>query len=195
MNWTNFKKILNMKSIFTILMIFLSLSLYSQKRDTTIDSKKTLPYYIELVKDKMTDKNYAFGSKTLLCSDDGKKGFIVKVSWKNNNGQISYSGLSIVSAGIGGCVENDNLFFLFDDDSKFDMKSWNDFNCEGNSYFDSISMQFGYFSSKKVIAIRFQNGNTFDSFTYNLTKNEQTFFLEAKEALKNQRFVNVNIKL
>ena len=51
------------------------------------------------------------------------------------------------------------------------------------------------FTSKKVIAIRFQNGNTFDSFTYNLTKNEQTFFIEAKEALINQRFVNVNKKL
>ena len=53
----------------------------------------------------------------------------------------------------------------------------------------------GKITSKKVIAIRFQNGNTFDSFTYNLTKNEQTFFLEAKEALKNQRFVNINKKL
>jgi hypothetical protein len=195
MNWANFKKILNMKSIFTILMLFSTLFLYSQKSDTTIESKKSLPYYIELLNDKMTDENYAFGSKSLLCSDDGKKGFIVKVSWNNNNGQISYGGLSIVSAGIGGCVENDNLFFLFDDESKFNMKSWNDFNCKGDSYFDLYRKYMDDFTSKKVIAIRFQNGNTFDSFTYNLTKNEQTFFLEAKEALKNQRFVNLNKKL
>jgi len=191
MNWTNFRKILNMKSIFTILMLLSTLLLYSQKSDTTIDSKKSLPYYIELVNDKMTDKNYALGSKSLLCSDDGKKGFIIKVSWKNINGQISYNGLSIVSAGIGGCVENDNLFFLFDDDSKFNIKSWNSFNCEGDSYFDLYQKHFDDLTSKKVIAIRFQNGRTFDSFTYNLTKNEQTYFIEAKEALINQRFVNL----
>ena len=184
-----------MKSIFTILMLFSTLFLYSQKSDTTIESKKSLPYYIELLNDKMTDENYAFGSKSLLCSDDGKKGFIVRVSWNNNNGRISYGGLSIVSAGIGGCVENDNLFFLFDDESKFNMKSWNDFNCKGDSYFDLYRKYMDDFTSKKVIAIRFQNGNTFDSFTYNLTKNEQTFFIEAKEALINQRFVNVNKKL
>ena len=54
-----------MKTIFTILMLFSTLFLYSQKSDTTIESKKSLPYYIELLNDKMTDENYAFGSKSL----------------------------------------------------------------------------------------------------------------------------------
>ena len=44
-------------------------------------------------------------------------------------------------------------------------------------------------TSKKVVAIRFENGRTFDSYTYKLSKTEQTHFIEVGEAFRNKKFV------
>jgi len=160
-----------------------------QKKDTTEANKKLLPYYIETCVDKMTDKSYAFGSKILLCSEDGEKGFTVSISWNNKGGVPTYNGLNVTSAGIGSCVENSNLIFLCDDDTKVKAVAWNKFNCDGISYMDYGSKLFDELTAKKVVAIRFENGRTFDSYTYKLTPKEQTFFIEVGEALANKRFV------
>lgn len=159
--------------------------------DTTKENKKTFPYYIEYCTDRITDKSYAFGSKSLLCSNDGKKGFIVRISWENNDGEISYRGITVKNVGIGTCDENDKLFFLFEDETKFNMTSWNKFNCEGNSYFDLNYGHFDDINNSKLIAIRFENGRSFDSYTYDLKKSEQSFFIEAKKAIEKKNFVKI----
>ena len=180
-----------MKKFTFIALLFISiLSSAQQKKDTTEADKKLLPYYIETCVDKMTDKSYAFGSKSLLCSDDGKKGFSVRISWNNKGGEPIYGGFSVKSAGIGSCVENSTLILLCDDDTKVKAVAWNKFNCEGNSYMDFGSKMFDELTAKKVIAIRFENGRTFDSYTYKLTPKEQTYFIEVGEAFVNKRFVS-----
>lgn len=138
-------------------------------------------YEIKRIKDKMTDKEYAIGSKTLLCSEDGKKGFAVSISWVVNEGKIEYSGISVVSAGIGNCNESDELIILFEDNSKYSAVSWNEFNCKGNSYFDLHSNDFEKVI-KMISAIRFENGRTHDSYTFDLKK-DKDFFIDAKKAL------------
>lgn len=170
-------------------LAFITISAFSQKSDTTSADKEKLDYYIELCTDKMTDKEYAFGSKSLMCSEDGKKGFLVSISWDNKSGKITYSGITVVSAGIGTCNQNDELIFLFEDDTKFSFRSWNDFNCEGRSYFDLKHKSFDEFNTKKVKALRFTNGRSYDSYTYNILPKEQSFFIEAKNAFDNKRFV------
>lgn len=176
-----------------ILYIFLSFSFSAfsqQKSDTTKEDKKTLPYYIQTCTDKMTDKSYAFGSKYLMCADGGaKKGFFITVSFTNKKGEVSYSGLSVVSDGIGSCVENSTLIFLFDDDTKFQVGAWNKFNCEGNSYMDWQGKSFDDIFGKKVKTIRFTNGRTQDSFTYTLPEKDQNFFVEVASALSEKRIV------
>ena len=166
------------KTISTLVAIlFIALNCISQKVSNNGD------YEIHICKDKMTDKEYAFGNKYLMCSDDEKIGFTVYVSWKKEGKDVSYRGLSVTSAGIGGCVENCKLIILFEDETKVTLESWNDFNCKGTSYFDLRSKEFDNFNSKKVTAIRFTNGRSYESYTYKLKPEEQSFFIEAKEAL------------
>jgi hypothetical protein len=177
-----------MKNTLLLLLICPIIS-FAQKSDTTAEKKKLLPYYIETCTDKMTDKSYAFGSKSLLCSEDGKKGFIVSISLNFKDGEVTYRGLNVTSAGIGSCVEKSTLIFLFEDDTKVQVAAWNDFNCEGKNYMDWQGKSFDKITIKKVKALRFQNGRTYDSFTYNLTDKEQSYFLEVASALSEKRFV------
>jgi hypothetical protein len=79
--------------------------------------------------------------------------------------------------------------WLFEDDSKMQLKAWNKFNCEGNSFMDLKGTSFEALSSKKIKAVRFQNGRTMDSFTYLLKNEEQSYFLEAAAALNEKRII------
>ncbi|MES2004291.1 MAG: hypothetical protein V4450_07205 [Bacteroidota bacterium] len=181
-----------MKKYFLIAVIGLMLpfaSMANTLKDTTDADKKSLPFYIETCVDKMTDKSYAFGSKSMLCSDDGKKGFIVRVGFNLKKDQVNYSGLTVKSAQIGSCVDKSTLIFLFEDDTKTTATAWNDFNCDGNSYFDFNGKMINELSQKKLKSIRFTNGRTFDSFTYDVPEKDRSFFIEAKNALDQKRFV------
>ena len=167
-----------MKKLISCILVIISLSAKSQ------DSA----YTIKVCKDAMADKEYAFGSKVLYCSDNDKDGFTVRISWNNKKGIVSYSGLSVHSVGIGDCQENDELIVLIEDDTKVTLKSWQEFNCKGNSYFDLRGREFNNLNTKKIKAVRFTNGRSYESFTYKLKPNEQSFFIEAKTALDSKDY-------
>jgi len=171
--------------MFLLFVLLLSIKAMSQNKTDT-------SYYIQACQDKMTDKKYAFGSKSLLCTENGKKGFKISISWQNKNDEITYSGFTVTSAGIGTCNENDELILLFEDDSKLKFTSWNKFNCEGNSYFDLYGKSLDEISSKKVKTIRFINGRTFDSYTYEVPERNQAYFIQAKYALENKIIKNTS---
>jgi len=135
-------------------------------------------------KDVMTDKESVSISDVLMCSEDGKKGFIVMVSLNLKDGIVNYNGLIVKSAYVGGCHENDTLILLFDDDTKVTLSMWNKFNCDGSSYFDFYKKEFESFSTKKVKAIRLSNGRTYDSYTYVLKPSEQTYFIDVAALIK-----------
>ena len=179
------------KFIFFIPLLLLFTRSYSQQGDTTKDNKSSLPYYIEICKDKMTDKEYAFGSKMLICSETGEKGFKIRISWDNKKGKVSYNSLVVFFLGTGNCNENNELIFLFEDNTKYSLKSWNEWNCNGTSYFDSYHKSFDKLNTKKIKVIRFINGRTLDSYTYTLLEKEQSFFIEAKKAFDENKFVSI----
>lgn len=56
---------------------------------------------------------------------------------------------------------------------------WNKFNCEGNVYVDFSSEELELLKTKKVTAIRFSNGRSYDTLTYNLKPSEQDYFIRA----------------
>jgi hypothetical protein len=60
----------------------------------------------------------------------------VKPTFTIKNGVFAYSGIMINSFGIGTRIEKDELTFLFEDNTKVSLLSWNKFNCKGASYFD-----------------------------------------------------------
>ena len=147
------------------------------------------PDSIHYEKDIMTDKESAIFYESLLCSEDGKVGFLLTVGLQVKNGKVNYSGIRVNSAGIGSCNEKDQLIFLFEDGTKHSMTSWNEFNCEGNSWFDLYGTigkndeEFKRLNTKKVTHIRFTNGRSYDSFTYTLKPDEQEYFIKCLELI------------
>jgi hypothetical protein len=136
------------------------------------------PFVIEHCIDKMTDKEYFFSSKNLVCTNSQKtQGFIITSNFKGVNGELKPNGFIIKNIGIGNCEEKDELIFLFEDESKITITSWNKFNCEGKAYFDLSESDLDALKSKKVTTIRFKNGYSYDSLTYTLKKEEQGFFI------------------
>lgn len=160
-----------MKKTIISALVLLSISTYSQIKK---------PFVIEHCKDNMTDKEYYFSSKKLICSNAEKtKGFTISPSFKKVNNELTKNGLILLNVNIGNCDENDQLIFLFDDDSKIILTSWNKFNCDGNAYFNISDEQYDSLSTKLIKTIRFVNGFKYDTFTKSLTITEKDYFVNA----------------
>ena len=160
-----------MKKLLLSFMLLISLSVFSQTKN---------PFVIQHCKDKMSEKEYYFAEKKLICSNAEKtKGFTITPSFKTSDGKLVNNGFNCKNVNIGACDEKDELIFLFEDDTKITMTSWNKFNCDGNAYFYFSEDQLNQLSSKKVSAIRFTNGRTFDNLTYSLKETEKDYFVRA----------------
>ena len=156
------------KTIISALALF-TFSAYSQT---------TKPYLIEHCIDKMTDREYFLSTKNFVGANTQKtQGFVITPSFKSVNGNMVQNGFILKNIGIGNCDENDGLIFLFNDDTKLEITMWNKFNCESKAYFNLTESDLEMLKSKKVTAIRFNNGYTYNSLTYNLKKEEQGFFI------------------
>ena len=153
-------------------------------------SQTSTPFVIEHCKDKMTDKEYYFTQKKLICANPEKtKGFTVLPNFKAENGGMKNNGFMCKNVNIGSCDENDSLIILFDDDTKITLTAWNKFNCEGNAYFDFSDSQLTDLSTKKVNTIRFTNGRSYESLTITLKQDERDYFVRA---FSNQKIIEVD---
>jgi hypothetical protein len=158
-----------MKKLLLSFVFFVTMSIYSQT---------STPFIIEHCIDKMTEKEYYFAQKRMICANPEKtKGFTINPSFDSENGVMINNGFNCLNVGIGNCGEGDSLIFLFEDETKITLKSWNKFNCEGKAYFDLTNEEINALSTKKVSAIRFSNGYTFDNFTYTLKAVEKDYFI------------------
>jgi hypothetical protein len=166
-----------MKKLLLFSILLLGINFYAQ------DNIK-LKYY----KDVMTEKEYVFSEEKILCLENPEKGFMLSVLYDIKKGKVKYSGIKVISHSIGSCVEHDKLIFLFEDDSKIELTSWNDFNCEGRSYFDFNGDRLNKFT-KRVKAIRFQNGRSYESVTVALENEiDKTYFIDAQQAIDKQLY-------
>lgn len=165
-----------MKKSLLSFVLLISLSVFSQTSN---------PFIIEHCIDKMSEKEYYFAEKKFIGANPEKtKGFTITPSFKVKDGAMVNNGLNCKNVNIGNCDENDSLIFLFEDDSKITLTAWNKFNCEGKAYFDFNDEQLVLLSTKKVKAIRFTNGRTYESLTYNLKDAEKDYFVRAYSNFK-----------
>lgn len=159
-----------------------------EKTDTSTSTEETGDIYIIKEVDDMTDKVYYYMSKGLLCvNDEQNKGFRVNYSFSAKGGVVKIDGLSVKSVGLG-CVKATSLIFLFEDGSKINITSWNDFNCKGNSWFMASAANQKKLAEKKIAKIRVQNGDNGKSYTQELTGADQSYFINSTNALKNKDF-------
>ncbi len=97
----------------------------------------------------------------------------------------------INSFGIGTRIEKDELTFLFEDNTKVSLLFWNKFNCKGVSYFDLSGSELSNLT-KRIKAIRFKNGRSFEALTIALEKEkDKTFFIDVKQAIDRQVYEEV----
>jgi hypothetical protein len=160
-----------MKKLLLNFVLLISLSAFSQT---------TTPFIIEHCKDKMTDKEYFFSQKKLICANPEKtKGFTITPSFRADDGAMINNGFICKNVNIGSCDEKDNLIILFEDDSKISLTSWNKFNCEGTVYFNLTDSDLKELSTKKMSSIRFSNGYSYESLTSVLKQDQKDFFIKA----------------
>jgi hypothetical protein len=170
-----------MKKLLLNLVLLISLSAFSQT---------STPYVIEHCKDKMTDKEYYFAQRKLICANPEKtKGFTITPNFKADKGGMKNGGFMCKNVNIGSCDENDSLIILFEDDTKITLTAWNKFNCEGNAYFDFSESQLKDLSTKKVNTIRFSNGRSYESLTITLKEDQRDYFVRA---YSNQSIIEVD---
>lgn len=142
--------------------------------------------------DKITGEKYAWFEDDLICSSDKKTGFVLALILmpdENDFGKITYNGrnLMVKRTNLGACSENDSLHFLFENDDKELITSSASFSCSGNTYFlntDISDELIEKLSTKKLIAIKYSNGNSFESYSYYLTKLQTGYFIRAFALLK-----------
>lgn len=169
------------KTMMVAIALIAGLVSYSQVKQVV--NKTTVPVTSNPVKltyekDEFTGKEYLMTETDLLVTEDGKKGFKIYPRFKKQDNQWIYTGLGGVST-IGNCFENDKIYIIFEDGSKFDMTSWRDFNCKGDLGFDLYG-KFKEDLSKPMKGIKFQNGRDYSSFEKIFTNvNDKNYFINA----------------
>lgn len=170
-----------MKKLLLNFVLLISMSAFSQT---------TAPFVIEHCIDKMTDKEYYFAQKKLICANaDKTKGFTITPNFRAKGGAYDNSGFLCKNVNIGNCDENDSLIILFEDDTKITLTSWNKFNCEGDVYFNLTDDEINELSIKKVKSIRFSNGYSYESLTVSMKEDQKNYFVRA---YTNQKVIEID---
>jgi hypothetical protein len=159
-----------------------------EKETVTVeDSKETSLEGIFVAKhiDDMNDKIYYYPSKTLICQDKAiGVGFSVSFSIKGNtDNEIEINGISVKVIGLE-CVEKTELLFLFEDNSKLSITSWNEFNCKGNAWYQLSSKQISELSTKEIKKIRVTNGRNYKSYTHEIENDDKNYFLGLSKCIE-----------
>ena len=162
-----------MKKILLILILLTSILSFSQTKKKTVVSKFIINHCI----DKMSNNEYYFANTKIIGANKTKtKGVIITPSLGRVNDTLKVIDITIEAIGLGICNEKSTLIIMFDDESKIVLDSWNDFNCKGTNYFKIEDYDYENLSSKKIKTIRYQNGYTFDTFTFNVVGLDKIYF-------------------
>ena len=139
--------------------------------------------------DDMTDKcTYYPRHNMILANDEKTKGFTLDARIVEKAGQLSVADIMVLSVNIGSCNENDKLILMLSDSTKLSLTSWNKFNCEGNAWFSLRESDINRLGSNKIIKAYFQNGRSYDSFTKEITGEDQNYFVKLIADCRENKF-------
>ena len=196
--------------LFMLALVFIYTTSYAQIKATTEAGKKVTlnqdgtyeyvkedaqkevssnTFYVIKHVDEMTDKVLHYTNKKLVHTA-GKRGFSAGYNVKENKaGNVAVTGLMVKAVGLK-CLENVKIYFLFEDGSKFNITSWNDFNCKNNAWFNLSQKHKNQLSAKTLRKIKIQNGYNSEFITYELSEEDKTYFVEMSKSIKNQDIRN-----
>lgn len=183
------------KTIILISSLILSFNSYAQTK-TKIKKEVDSVYIVKSV-DEMSDDTYHFPTFKIPLIDKAlNKGLGISafIDEKGYDNTIFIKDLDVKSINIGGCVENCEIIFLFEDGTKINLFSWNKFNCDGNSWFHIEENQAEMLATKELKKVKFINGRSYDSFTLEVPANRKRYFIQLYDAVKNNRVVTLDKK-
>ena len=95
---------------------------------------------------------------------------------------------SIIVKSSLSCVDEGSSFqIIFENDEEINLTSWNDFNCEGDSFFDLANTMLSKMV-KPIKKLMFQDGRSFESYTHEVSEEDKNFFIEIIDAINEKNF-------
>lgn len=163
----------------------LFLFLFASVQGQTYFTEATLPDTLIMLRgtDEMTGKIYLYPSRKLVCkTEDSQKAVVIwpliSDIWKP----------TMFVKGIGfGCVEKAVVIFLFEDGSRLDMTSWNQFNCDGRLLYLLDAEDWAILANRPLKKIRLTNGNNQESLTEAVDAEDRTYFIRLMRLLAQKR--------
>lgn len=159
-----------MKKLSVLVMLFFSVSMSAQVK-------------IQKIVDEMTDKVEYYASHVFVSSnDDNTQGFTIEAVLETEKGKLYATGWIVKIYNIGDCNEDNEIILLFEDGSKVNVSSFNQFKCKNVAFFNPSMTQEAMISTKKIKKVRFTNGYTYDSYTG--VPVNPNFFIDLYDALE-----------
>lgn len=142
--------------------------------------------------DTMTEEYKAITPYYILDVNKEKtKALRVEVMLNYEDGGIKYNGLCTRAIGIGNCVEKDRIIIMFADGTKYTSISWSGFDCDGYSFYD-LKGEDEALINKKITAIMFINGRSYDNYKFNVSDADANYFQKVFKAIANKKYKQVN---
>jgi hypothetical protein len=143
--------------------------------------------------DNMTgEAHYLVSEDLVVKSVDEKSCFRLYFSIKpNEENTIGADGIITTSVGIGNCYMQDKLILLFENGEKISFQSWNEFNCQGSSYFLLSERYDELLKSQKLTEIRFENGYSSESLTKEIYGEDQNYFIEVYKIITENKIIDI----
>ena len=161
------------KNVIVIVLLAIGLNSFLYGQSDTV-------YVIKSV-DDMSKKTYHYSSRKFLVSDDDVKvGFAIDVHISN---ELKLEMITAEMVGIGHCNEKDEIIIMLENGETISIKSWLEFNCEGEAYFTLKESDLELLRKSPLLKIRMTNGYSHDSFTNYVNKKDRRYFIQLLYAL------------
>jgi hypothetical protein len=155
-----------MKTSIVLLFALLTSAIYGQSDDC----KKWVKYH----EDKVGGKGYYVNKESIIVTFDNQQGLNITVMETNKS--IIFS---IVAVGAGRCIEEKaKIQILFTDDSRIELQTNNDFNCENSAvvYFLNVfgrKWEYEQLSTKNIQTMRVWTSRGYVEENFSEAKAEQ----------------------
>lgn len=133
-------------------------------------------FIVNHIVDKLTKEESYFPDKKLVIKNQ-HEGFYIIPSLNYIHKDLILESLLVVSSVGSSCVEKSLLYILLCNDVLIKLDSWNDFNCEGISYFDVSKDDAKNLSESNIKLVRFVNGSDLSKFEDTPDKDQLNFFV------------------
>ena len=154
-----------------VLVLFFCINIYPQEEVTSEPQEERVPSdLLYRYVDEFEGTQSVFPRERFVGYKDGgdeySEGLTIQMSFDYESNIIVPSILIVNVTGAGNCIDKGSkLQFLLSDKSRIELISWNDFNCDGKSYFNLNKRNIKKLKEFELIGVKFVNSRKYQSIT------------------------------